>query len=80
MAAVSATELGSFRRAVRKHTLSLAATKRRQLVVRAKPRGKDLEGQRVPVDASALQGLDKPAGAWAALRAERGVCVVAERS
>ena len=80
VSAVSATDLEDFRRAVRKQALSMASKKRRQLVARAEPRWQDLEGQRVFVDASALQELDKPAGAWAALRAERGLHVVAERS
>ena len=80
VSAVSAKELEDFRRAVRKQSLEMASKKRRQGVVRAEPRWQDLEGQRVYVDASALQELDKPAGAWAALRAERGLHAVAERS
>ena len=77
--AVSAKELEDFRKAERKAASELDKKRRRQLAIRAEPKRMDIEGKRVFVDGSALEELDKPAGAWAALRVERRLQSVVER-
>ena len=77
--AVSAKELEDFRKAERKAASELDKKRSRQLAIRAEPKRMDIEGKRVFVDGSALEELDKPAGAWAALRVERRLHSVVER-
>ncbi len=79
VSAVSAKEFENFREAERKAASALATKRRRQLAIRAVPKRMSLKGERVFVDESALQELDKPAGAWAALRRKWGLTSVLER-
>ena len=77
--AVSAKELEDFREAERKAASELANKRRRHLAILAEPKRMDIDGKRVFVDGSALEELDKPVGAWAALRVERRLHSVVER-
>ena len=77
--AVSAKELEDFRKAERKAASELANKRRRHLAILAEPKRMDIDGKRVFVDGSALEELDKPVGAWAALRAKRRLHSVVER-
>ena len=77
--AVSAKELEDFRKAERKAASELVKKRRRHLAILAEPKRMDIDGKRVFVDGSALEELDKPVGAWAALRVERRLHSVVER-
>ena len=77
--AVSAKELEDFRKAERKAASELVKKRRRHLAILAEPKRMDIDGKRVFVDESALEELDKPVGAWAALRVERRLQSVVER-